>query len=119
MGSLFTIHMSHCKEPLMSKKQHSLITRRRFIKQAAVTGAVLGRALGILSARAPSEKLNLVIIGCGGRGGGNLQSVMSENIVALCDVSEPNLLQAGRKVPNARKYRDFRKLYDEMKDSEF
>src|SRR5262249_19543046 len=71
------------------------------------------------SSRAANEKLNLVIIGCGGRGGANMQSVLGENIVALCDVSEPNLLQAARKAPQAKQFRDFRKLYDELKESEY
>ena len=35
---------------------------------------------------APSEKLNIAGIGIGGMGGGDIRSVASENIVALCDV---------------------------------
>jgi predicted dehydrogenase len=97
----------------------SPITRRRFLQRTALAGAVLAGAPAHVSCRAPSEKLNLAIIGCGGRGAANLQSVMSENIVALCDVSEPNLLQAAEKAPRARKFRDFRKLYDELKDGDF
>src|SRR3712207_7120237 len=38
---------------------------------------------------------------------------------SLCDVSEPNLLQAAQKAPRAKQFRDFRKLYDTLKDSEF
>src|SRR5262249_32078696 len=44
---------------------------------------------------------------------------LGETIVALCDVSEPNLQKAAQKVSQAKKYRDFRKLYDELKDGEF
>jgi predicted dehydrogenase len=101
----------------MSKR--SVLTRRQFIRQAALTGAALAGAPAIVSSRAPSEKLNLVVIGCGGRGASNMQAVLSENIVALCDVSEPNLEQAAKKAPDARKFRDFRKLYDDLKDSDF
>src|SRR5207248_2109090 len=61
----------------------------------------------------------VVVIGCGGRGASNMQDVRGENIVALCDVSEPNLHAAAAKAPRAKKFRDFRKLYDELKDSEF
>lgn len=73
-------------------------------------------APAILSADAPSGKLNLAVIGCGGRGAGNLEEVSSENIVALCDVNENNLNAAGQKFPNARKYVDFRKLFDAAND---
>lgn len=99
----------------MSRQQ----TRRQFLRQAALSGAAIAGAPAFVRSRAANEKLNLVIIGCGGRGAANMASVMSENIVALCDVSEPNLLQAAQKAPSAKQFRDFRKLYDELKDSEF
>jgi predicted dehydrogenase len=95
------------------------LSRRQFVGRAAVAGAVLAGAPAFVSCRAASEKLNLAIIGCGGRGAANLSAVASENIVALCDVSEPNLLQAAQKHPQARQFRDFRKMYDELKDSAF
>lgn len=67
---------------------------------------------GILSARGANERLNLAIVGTGGRGGGNLAEVSGENIVALCDVNGRNLDNAARKHPKAEKYVDFRKIYD-------
>jgi hypothetical protein len=84
-----------------------------------VAGAALFGVPALVSCRSPNEKLNIAIIGCGGRGAHNMQQVMGENIVALCDVNEPNLLKAAEKAPRARQFRDFRKLYDELKDSEF
>ncbi|MGC8640351.1 MAG: Gfo/Idh/MocA family protein [Isosphaeraceae bacterium] len=59
-----------------------------------------------------NEKLNIAVIGVGGRGGANLADVSSENIVALCDVYEPAVERAAAKHPKARKCRDFRKVYD-------
>jgi predicted dehydrogenase len=103
------------KEPIMSNRQ----SRRQFIKQAALAGSILAGPPAVLSARAPGDKLNVVIIGCGGRGGSNLQAMRGENIVALCDVSDANLQRAARNLPNAKKFSDFRKLYDELKDGEF
>ena len=101
------------------RNDHASLTRRQFVQRAALAGAALAGAPAFVSCKAPSEKLNLVIIGCGGRGAANLKPMLGENIVALCDVSEPNLLQAAEKAPCARQFRDFRKLYDELKDSEF
>src|SRR5262245_19900500 len=96
-----------------------MLTRRRFVQGAIAGGGALAGAPGIVSCRAPSEKLNVVIIGCGGRGAGNMGAMLGENIVALCDVSESALAQAAKKAPKAKQYRDYRKLYDELKDGDF
>lgn len=92
-------------------------SRRRFLASTGLAAA--SAALGfpaVVSARSPNEKLNLAIIGCGGRGAGNLGEVSGENIVALCDVNERNLDAAAVKFPQARKLVDFRRLYDNAKD---
>src|SRR5262245_54265135 len=92
--------------------------RREFLKHAAATGAGFWVAshAAMSESRSPNEKLNLAIIGAGGRGAENLRSVASENIVALCDVDENNLNKAAAGHPKARKYADFRKLFDDCKD---
>ena len=93
------------------------INRRTFLAKSAVAaGAMTFVAPAILRARNLNEKLNIAIIGSGGRGGSNLGSVSSENIVALCDVNENNLNSAAAKYPQARKAIDFRKLYDHEKE---
>jgi predicted dehydrogenase len=102
-----------------NRNNASSITRRHFLRRTALAGAALAGAPAAVSSRAPGEKLNVVVIGCGGRGAANMKEVLGENIVALCDVHEPNLLRAAEKAPRAKKFRDFRKLYDELKDGEF
>lgn len=93
------------------------VDRRTFLGQslALASGAVLS-APAVLRGRDLNSKLNLAVIGTGGRGGANLDSVSSENIVALCDVYEQAVERAGQKHPQARKYTDFRKLFDEARD---
>jgi predicted dehydrogenase len=91
-------------------------TRRQFGQ--VVVGAALG-ALAvptIVRGRNLNEKLNIAMIGVGRRGAHNLKQVASENIVALCDVSEPLLNEAAVNYSQARQYRDFRKLYDHAAD---
>jgi predicted dehydrogenase len=67
-----------------------------------------------LSARGANEKLNIAVIGCGGRGAANLDGVRSENIVALCDVNRDAVLQAATKQAIAHhQFADYRKLFDE------
>src|SRR5262249_2360077 len=39
--------------------------------------------------------------------------------IALCDVNEAAVLQAAPKAPKAKQFRDFRKLYDDLKDGAF
>jgi predicted dehydrogenase len=94
-------------------------TRRQFIRDVTVAGAAALALPNLARSRNPSAKLNVVVIGCGGRGASNMQEMLGENVVALCDVNEANLDKAAQKVPSARKFRDFRKLYDELKDTEF
>jgi predicted dehydrogenase len=90
------------------------IHRRRFLQATAATGAAVFGAPAILRGQNLNEKLDIAVIGCGGRGGGNLRSVESENVVALCDVSEESLDRAGQRHPKAARFVDFRKLYDEL-----
>ncbi|HXD85818.1 MAG TPA: Gfo/Idh/MocA family oxidoreductase [Urbifossiella sp.] len=85
-------------------------TRRAFIGASA---ALPFAVPGVLSARGANEKLNIAIIGSGGRGGANLGGVASENIVALCDVSRAAIDKAAVKFPKAHRYADYRKLFDE------
>ena len=87
--------------------------RRQFGRAVAGIAAGAFAAPAIVRGRNLNEKLNIACIGVGGRGGSNLQSVESENIVALCDVFEPAVERAARKHSDARKYRDFRRLFDQ------
>ncbi|HLB73098.1 MAG TPA: Gfo/Idh/MocA family oxidoreductase [Sedimentisphaerales bacterium] len=89
--------------------------RRTFLKQSAVIGAGLVVAKsGILRAgNSPNEKLNIAVIGVGGRGGSNMNDVRSENIVALCDVNADNLDSAAKQFPDAKTYVDWRKCLEQ------
>jgi predicted dehydrogenase len=89
--------------------------RRNFLKTTAAIGAgywVAERSLAAES-KSPNEKLNIGVIGSAGRGAANTGGCASENIVALCDVNEKNLAGAAQKYPQAKTYRDWRKLVDQ------
>lgn len=86
--------------------------RRSFLKTAvAASGLSLG-APAFLRGKNLNDKLNIAIIGSGGRGGSNMANVATENIVALCDVNENHLHAAAQKHSAARRFTDFRRLYD-------
>ena len=99
-----------------STHQSEHLTRRRFTK--AVAGAAIGTIAvpSLLQGKNLNDKLNIAVIGAGGRGGANAGSVSSENIVALCDVNENNLNQTAKKFPKARKEIDFRRVFDHQKE---
>jgi predicted dehydrogenase len=70
--------------------------------------------LAASGAKPPSDKLNIACIGAGGRGRASVDATSGENIVALCDVDMQRSADTFKKFPDARKYRDFRKMFDEM-----
>jgi hypothetical protein len=102
----------------MRKFEKAEMTRRDFVRAAGVvTGfALVPRdVLGGPRHVPPSEKLNIAGVGIGGRGEGDLHELASENIVALCDVDQKYAGKVFEKYPNAKKYRDFRKILDKEK----
>lgn len=91
------------------------LSRRTMLKLLGALGsAQFAPTIVPTFAESPNEKLNIAAIGVRGRGAANLEGVSSENIVALCDVDANNLADAAKAFPNAKQYRDFRRLLDEM-----
>jgi len=91
------------------------IKRRDFIKATAVAGTgLIILPSGVLSGQnAPSNKLNIGLIGAGGRGQQHWRAWENENVVALCDVDENALARAGKQFPGAKHYIDWRKCLDQ------
>ncbi len=66
-------------------------SRRTFVRTAAIAGAgltivprhVLGHGF-----QAPSDTVNIATVGIGGMGGSNTRRLMTQNIVAFCDVDD-------------------------------
>ncbi|MHC4637949.1 MAG: Gfo/Idh/MocA family protein [Planctomycetota bacterium] len=101
-------------------KDQKGIDRRTFLGTSAAAVAsfmiVPRHVLGGPKYKAPSEKLNIAGIGVGGKGGGDVQACSGENLVALCDVDHERAAATFEKFPNAKKYKDFRVMLDEMGD---
>ena len=95
------------------------VTRRSFLHKTATAAAftvVPGYVLGGPGQTPPSKKLNIAGIGVGGMGSADLQSVASENIVALCDVDQSYAAKTFETYPKAKIYKDYRKMLDKQKD---
>src|SRR5688572_7433896 len=73
------------------------VSRREFVTTAGAAGAgllvvprhVLGRGF-----QAPSDTVNVATVGIGGMGANNTRAVMSQNVVAVCDVDDALLDRA-------------------------
>ncbi len=101
-------------------KNSSQLSRRSFLSRTALAAAafqvVPGHVLGLNGATPPSGKLNIAGIGIGGQGGSDINQMTSENIVALCDVDWAHSAGMFKKFPNAKQWKDYRKMFDEQKD---
>ncbi|MBN2031266.1 Gfo/Idh/MocA family oxidoreductase [bacterium] len=89
--------------------------RRRFLKSTAVAGSgLLILPSGVLFGQdAPSNKLNIALIGAYGRAAAHYNALSTENVVALCDVNELNLAQGVKRFPGAKTYVDWRKCIEQ------
>ncbi|HUS87245.1 MAG TPA: Gfo/Idh/MocA family oxidoreductase [Bacteroidales bacterium] len=104
------------------KEKPAKISRRSFVsKTAAVTAGLSIVPSSVISGMGytpPSDKLNIAGIGIGGMGNTDLRALSgTENIVAVCDVDWGYVGAKFDNYPKAKKYWDFRKMYDEMEKS--
>ena len=91
------------------------MNRRDLLKSAAVPAAGLTiLKTGLLRGQtAPSNKLNIALIGVWGRGTAHYATLKTENVVAICDVNELRTREALQIFPKAKTYWDWRKLMDQ------
>ncbi len=93
--------------------------RREALKSIAstATGLTLLKSGSMRAGNAPSDKLNIALMGVWGRGTAHYRSIIRENVVALCDVNDLRTQEALRIFPNAKTYYDWRRCL-EQKDIE-
>src|SRR4030043_1945849 len=92
------------------------LNRRDFLKSVLCTGSgliILSDSRLVRGTQANS-KLNIAGIGVGGRGAEDVDGAAGENIIALCDVDEKYAAQTFERYPEAKRYKDFRRMLDEM-----
>ena len=97
-------------------------SRRKFIGRSALAAAafyvvprhVLGKGFV-----APSDKLNIAAVGCGGKADVNIRQAYnngSDNFVALCDVDDRKATKYRAQFANAPYFQDYRELLDKEDD---
>lgn len=91
------------------------MNRRHFLKSttlATTAAPLILTRMSVFGADAPSNKLNLALIGAYGRGSQHWGGLASQNIVAICDVDQKHLDLAQQKFPAAKRYVDWRECVD-------
>ncbi|MEM9157630.1 MAG: Gfo/Idh/MocA family oxidoreductase, partial [Verrucomicrobiota bacterium] len=99
-------------------QEHLKTTRRSFIKASTAFAAFSLLPSGLL-ANSPNGRLQVAQIGVGGRGKVNLKRIIKPtqtDLVGICDVDNLFLDEATTVVPEAKKFRDYRKLLEQLDD---
>jgi predicted dehydrogenase len=91
-------------------------SRRTFLATAA-SGLVLGARLAASGVQGANDRIRIGVIGTGGRARGLmtlLKKIPSNDVVAVCDVYEPRLLQAAEIAgTDVTKVADYRRILDD------
>jgi len=100
----------------MSKQSN----RRSFMKTTAAVGAGFWAAGGVSPKVSHSaiEEIRFGCIGVGGKGeSDSTDAAQSGKVVAICDIDDQTLAKKAVRLPDAKKYHDYRKMLEEMGDS--
>lgn len=89
------------------------LSRRSFIKSTTAASAGIFILPNFIN-NSPNNRLNIAVIGVGGRGKANWGKVPKENIVAMCDVDDNRAAAGFKMFPKAKKFKDFRVMFDQM-----
>jgi predicted dehydrogenase len=96
--------------------------RRKFLQESAAIGVGLWAGGGVMAQQSVSanEQIRIACIGVGGRGNDDTRSAERLcDIVALCDIDDSMLEKAAsrEKLKAAKRFNDYRKMFDEMEKS--
>ncbi|MHC4556903.1 MAG: Gfo/Idh/MocA family protein [Planctomycetota bacterium] len=94
------------------------VNRRLFLRNTvfASLGMLILRNSRSAYSYEANEKLNVALIGVGGRGRWFVGTIpkLGTNVVAMCDVNDRKAELSFKEIPQARKFHDFRKMLEEM-----
>src|ERR1700736_6349264 len=108
-------------EPLTPRKA-SPMNRRDFLHRSSLAGLGFFATAGSMSAAplkqpGPNDRINIGIIGSGGRGRANIGGIEKlATIVALCDVDDFRAAESYRRFPKVPRYADFRAMLEKQKN---
>ena len=88
---------------------------------SVLPGIIKASSLGLGNAVAPSDKITMILIGCGAQGRGNLRRFLRMDdvqVVAICDVDDVHNAEVKKMVDEAygnsdcRVYKDYREILE-------
>ncbi len=100
--------------------KHTDLTRRAFLAATTTAIALTPAVVRANDAKvvprkiSPNEKLNVAGIGVGGKGLSDIMNCRKENVVAMADVDWDRAGEAFYKQPDAKQFKDFRVMLDNM-----
>ena len=100
------------------KGSQGKLTRRQFLYTSALAAgatALSVPAFGAARKLSANDKLNIGVVGAGGKGSSDTNHCAKENIVALCDVDESQAGEQRKRYPNAKFYKDWRQMFEKEK----
>ena len=94
-------------------KERRIVQRRDLLKTVPAAGLTILKSGTLRGQNTPGNKLNLALVGVWGRGTAHYNSLVRENVVALCDINDQRTKEALEIFPKAKTYWDWRRMLDQ------
>src|SRR3954447_19709109 len=96
------------------------LARAAWLASRPAPGTIRAAEQSVPSRKASAnDTLNVAAVGSGGRGADDIHDLMETgavNMVALCDCDDRRASDTFQKFPKAKRYRDWRKMFEQQKD---
>lgn len=95
----------------------SSLTRRSFLRTTSLASAATLAFPHIMRSQggaSPNNKLNIAVVGVGGRGEAAVRGVASENLVGFCDVDDARAAKMYQEHSSVPTFRDYRKMFEKL-----
>ena len=96
------------------------LTRRSFLQKSTLASAAAAAFPAIVRGQkdgvAPTNRVNLALVGVGGRGRNAIQALADENFIAFCDVDDARASETYEKYPDVPTFRDYREMFAALGD---
>jgi predicted dehydrogenase len=100
--------------------ENKTVSRREFIKTASIASVATLAFPYVMrgqQGQSPNDKLNIACCGVGGRGADAVAGLMSQNLVAFCDVDDAKAAATFKLHPEIgsdRRFKDYRVMLDKL-----
>ncbi|MBU6398726.1 MAG: Gfo/Idh/MocA family oxidoreductase [Verrucomicrobia bacterium] len=94
-------------------------TRREFLRSSLLAAAATAAFPYVGTVLGANDKINLACVGVMGKGDSDTRGMarIGGNLVGLCDVDQGHLDRKAQQFPQAKLYRDYRKMLEELDQS--